>query len=395
MQRYADRITEEKPMNIGTLERYLLLMNDLAGVHAESLLQPSKDTFGAAELVLKVERKSVDVSTTTDNRGSKYNGPQELSGMVAENSLLGLDDRTQFRYATVNPTWEMRLFDLQETVPIFDNGTTLGLEASRTYTTPGYALETLQIAAISNDYQLHLTHPLIRSRAENLSITGTFDYRNTDTEIFEHTPLTDDRLRILRAGATYNSGDRFGGVNVLDAQVSRGLNIFNASSFGDNRSRPLGVSNFTKLDADISRTQSLPYQFSVMTALTGQYSADPLLTSEQLGLGGAQFGSAYDPSEVLGDQGIAARAELRYDDRPGDSWLTSYEPYLFYDVGSVWNKHPTAKQPHSLSSTGIGLRTTLIWNLTASSELALPLTKPPATELHDNPRLFLSLGWVF
>jgi hemolysin activation/secretion protein len=259
-------------------------------------------------------------------------------------------------------------------------------------------LESLQIGAISNDFQIHLTHPLIRSRAENLTLQGTFDYRNTNTEVLETTPLTDDRLRILRAGATFSAADRFGGANIVDAQLSRGLNIFNASSTGENRSRPLGVSDFTKLNADVSRTQPLPHQLSVMTAFTGQYSADPLLTSEQMGLGGASFGSAYDPSEVLGDQGIAARIELRYDDRPGFSWISAYQPYLFYDIGSVWDKHETAQQPHSLASAGLGLRTVLAYNLTASAELAQPLTKPPATELNDNPhnpRFFFSLGWAF
>jgi hemolysin activation/secretion protein len=98
---------------------------------------------------------------------------------------------------------------------------------------------------------------------------------------------------------------------------------------------------------------------------------------------------------VVGDQGIAARAELRFDEKPASAPLLSYEPYLFYDIGSVWNKHETGQQPHSLASAGVGLRTALAYNLTASSELALPLTKPPATELHDNPhnaRFFFSIG---
>src|SRR6185437_10297723 len=89
MRRYGDQITQERTMNIATLERYVLLMNDLPGVHAESLLQPSPDTFGAAELVLKVERRPVNASLTADNRGSKYNGPQEYNGMMAQNALLG------------------------------------------------------------------------------------------------------------------------------------------------------------------------------------------------------------------------------------------------------------------------------------------------------------------
>jgi hemolysin activation/secretion protein len=398
MRRYADQIMQDRPMNIATLERYVLLMNDLPGVHAESVLQPSTDTFGAADLVLKVSRQTVDGSVVTDNRGSKYNGPEELSNTVAGNSLLGLDDRTQLRFATVNPAFEMRLFDLLETVPVSSTGTMLGLEASRTFTKPGFTLETIQINAISNDYQFYVSHPLIRSRTENLTLQGTFDYRDTNTEIFENTPYTDDRLRVLRGKATYTDADQLGGTNVLDAQLSRGLNIFNASSSGDDRSREFGVSNFTKLDADVSRTQPLPYQLSVMTALTGQYSADPLLTSEQLGLGGAQFGSAYDPSEVLGDQGIAARLEFRYDDRPASFWLTAYQPYLFYDIGEVWDKHETGEQPHSLTDAGIGLRATVAWNVTASSELAFPLTKPPETELNNNPynpRFFFSLGWAF
>ncbi len=47
-------LTRSRPLRSNDLERYLLLANDLAGVKLTSVLQPSKTTRGATELIVKV-----------------------------------------------------------------------------------------------------------------------------------------------------------------------------------------------------------------------------------------------------------------------------------------------------------------------------------------------------
>jgi len=68
-------ITASKPLNVRTLERYLLLANDLAGVKVTAVLMPSKSTRGATVLVAKVRRTPVSGGASVDNRSSDFTGP--------------------------------------------------------------------------------------------------------------------------------------------------------------------------------------------------------------------------------------------------------------------------------------------------------------------------------
>lgn len=79
---YADKIISSRPLHIDALERYLLLANDLPGIGVRSLLRPSKNTLGAANLVFMVDYKRLNASATIDNRGSDFIGPVEGSAMV-------------------------------------------------------------------------------------------------------------------------------------------------------------------------------------------------------------------------------------------------------------------------------------------------------------------------
>ncbi len=58
---YTAKIVADRPTNIRTLERYLLLANDLPGLKFTTTLQPSKTEQGAAVLVVEVTEKPLDV----------------------------------------------------------------------------------------------------------------------------------------------------------------------------------------------------------------------------------------------------------------------------------------------------------------------------------------------
>ena len=124
-----------------------------------------------------------------------------------------------------------------------------------------------------------------------------------------------------------------------------------------------------------------------------------MLTAEQFGLGGASFGSAYDPSEITGDSGIAGRVELQYN-RSGDfEYVPSYQLYGFYDIGNVWIRNNSAgqKASESLADTGIGVRFNVMEPVSGGLELAVPLTRQVAADGQDgkSPRLFFSLAYHF
>ena len=84
-----------------------------------------------------------------------------------------------------------------------------------------------------------------------------FTSRNSKTDLLNEN-ITDDRLRILKLGMTYDFVDRLRGVNLFSLGLSKGMNIMDASGPGSLKlSRADGRSDFTKLSGDILRLQEL------------------------------------------------------------------------------------------------------------------------------------------
>jgi hypothetical protein len=115
-----------------------------------------------------------------------------------------------------------------------------------------------------------------------------------------------------------------------------------------NLSAPSGENvGFTKLNADISRTQTLfePWagaSVSLLALLTGQYSNDVVPQVEQFYLGGLRLNPGYYSGEVTGDSALAAYGELRLDDSweaalIGRSFDIGAQFFGFWSWGETWN----------------------------------------------------------
>jgi hemolysin activation/secretion protein len=111
---------------------------------------------------------------------------------------------------------------------------------------------------------------------------------------------------------------------------------------------------------ELIRIQPLPKRFSLLTQVKGQYALDSLLSPAQFVFGSYPYGSGYEPAELGGDHGLAARAELRYgfDTSNIESIkLNNLLVYGFYDIGKAWNKDATSGPAgKSAASTGLGAR---------------------------------------
>jgi hemolysin activation/secretion protein len=328
---YADRIAAARPLKDADLERALLLMNDLPGVSARSILSPAEGIVGGSELTIVVERKAVDATVTLDNRGTKYTGPLQLLSQVSLNNVSGRSDQLGLQFVTEPAdAGELRFFELDYAIPLGDDGTRLSVSASGSEGMPGYTLQSdvLRTNTSGETVTIRLSHPLIRSRARNLiadvSFTLTNSY-NDQIALPSQTRLVSsfsDRVRAIRAGLSYDTTDRWGGNDFVRFELSQGLPIFDASPNGalSDVSRRGGRSVFTKGTIDASRLQDLGAIAPGLSLLLGFGAGwsfgQSLLASEQFGLGGAQFGRGYDPSELTGDYGAAGKLELRYDLAP-------------------------------------------------------------------------------
>ena len=388
---YGKKVMADKPLRAETLERYLLLANDLPGVTAKGVLRPV-GAGGATQLVFVLGHDKWEASYTIDNRGTDLLGPIQHSVTMGANSFLGMYDRTLLRLVTTSPTSELRFFDAQHEQQIGSEGTRLFAIYSRTASEPHGVLAPLDVDGDAESIALRLDHPFIRSRTENLRGRVEIGARNSTTEILG-TNFSEDRIRAVRVGANYDFADRLRGVNLIGVEVSRGIDAFNATDAGAGRSRADGEADFTKFNLELARLQNLPSGFSLLVQGTGQYSLDPLLSGEEFTLGGANFGRAYDSSELVGDHGLAGKVELRWGKAVGQKYFDAYQLFTYYDVGSVWEKDAAAgvDDRRSLAALGGGIRANFTEQLSGELELGVPMTRNVALEGDDDKRIFFSL----
>lgn len=393
---YAEKITEARPTTLAVLERYLLLINDLAGITVLNSAVRRMDETGANEVTVSIGYDALDGVAYLDNRGTPSVGRLQswLSG--AANSALGLGERVQLGFFTVpNQPRELLYGELSYQQPIGSEGTMVIASASGSRVDAGADLDALDSESHSARYSMRVSHPILRSRGANLSVSGSFVFLDVGENRLGATNF-EDHLRVFRVGLDYLRDDSWNGTTSMAIEVSQGVDILGASNAGGTElSRSDGKSDFTKVTAKITRTQDIGNDFGIWAAIKGQISADPLLSAEEIGLGGSEFGRAYDFSEVTGEHGVAASVELRYGKSLNQEILKAFQLYGFYDFGAVWNDDAPGDGRKSVASAGVGARLTLPKSIYATVEVAKPLTRTVSTTGDQDWRAFFSLSAGF
>ena len=246
LQRYARKIVASRPLRSRDLERYLLLAGDLAGVDVTAVLEPSATEPGMSTMTLVVEEKRIDGFASVDNRGSKFVGPWQFQAGTSINSIFDRNDQTRIRVAVAPEIKELRYGEITHEEPVGGEGTTIQGVIRGTLSEPGDTLKELEIETRSFSINLLVRHPFIRSRPKNLSGRLLLHYRDSSTDILQ-APFTEDRIRAIRGGLTYDFVDKHRGINLVDLEVSQGLDILDATETGSpNLSRANARSNFLK-----------------------------------------------------------------------------------------------------------------------------------------------------
>lgn len=398
IQGLTQKITASRPLQLKDLERNLLLANDFAGLKVKAILRRGS-SLGASTLLVRADYDPTDFFSEITNRGTAEVGPLRAQAGLSVNSVLGQGERVTLRGATSldNPS-ELALGSVGLALPIGNDGLRLDLGGSYTSVNPRGALRDFGIHGRTIGLDAGLSYPVVRSRDTNVYVKGSFDYTNSRSTVeLLNTPevLSQDRLSVMRLGVQVENVDPLG-VFQASAQLSQGVGGTRPGS-AEPLSRAAGSAIFTKVNLDLARTQKLPGQFALLLSGTAQLTGDALLSQELFGLGGATFGSAFDPDQLLGDYGYGLRAELQ---RP---WLyrafglsMTTQPYLFADYGQVFRNAPTAAENRSdaLGSAGLGIRHSFGSNAALGLELAFPVQRTDQG-FNSSPRLFFTVTGFF
>ncbi len=407
---YTAKIIADRPANVRTLERYLLLAGDLPGLHFSASLKPSKTNEGAATLVVALTKKPVDAFGRYDNRGTPQRGPREYLAGASFNNFLHADEAFSINWAdTVPGTNELKYFAANWRQVLTSEGLFAFVNSSYAWGRPdsftlqqvlgGFHTRSLVVEA-------GLAQPVIRTREKNLTLSGLIYASNNfaDFDMFVPSAFNRDHIRGLRAKADGDWADRLLGINQVNVTVSHGFEGFGASQNNVGAevltnvnllTNAFGRVDFTKIEATVSRTQPLFGAFSAFGSIYGQYAFDPLLASEQCGYGGRFFGRAFDPSQLLGDHCVEAIAELRYDLPKWAKSVTQTQLYGFGDYGKLWVLGPGFVDPATGgisanaigASAGGGVRLAFWDSLTADLQVAKAVHG-----IREDTRFFFIIG---
>jgi hemolysin activation/secretion protein len=376
---FAARLMASRPLKTRDLERYLLLANDLAGVEVKSVFERMDGDPGATKLVMMIERKMFDLGIEANNRGSKAMGPYRVQVSAAMNGLVGAEERVALFGVRVPDGEELAYVAARFDLPLTSDGLSMAFDVSRSHSKPG------SNSLIAIDYQtdgwtgnIGLTYPYIRSRAQNLYVSLGVNYKDLTAEIFG--PFTHDTMTVIVAGADYDTTDRWGGLLQATGTLRVGLDVFDATQSDDiDASRPGASGEFIKLEASVSRLQSLtrwPW-LQVYGELGAQVADGSLLVSEQCGYGGGHIGRAFDSFEISGDHCIKGLAEVRYDVTIGDEWwINTAQVYGLADFGYVLKSGDLLfgeERSEAGASLGMGVRWRALDHVSGLVEVVQPV----------------------
>lgn len=399
VKKMGERISVCRPLSLKRMEKYLLLENEIPGTQVKAVLSPSKTTTGAADLTLVTDNKQLTGYLSYDNYGTRYIGPQQMTGNLGGTSLFASGDAAQLTITKTPRGQELTFGDFNYSLPIFDEGDHIIFGATRTGTHPLFVLEPVDVNGLTRNYYVNYAHPVIRTRSDSLTLQFALNFLNTNVTSFSDKLYT-DVLRPIGIGVNYNFADSCAGSNSFYGDFRQGLPFFGTTSNTSPNARtshPGGHGNFTKFDFAFSRLQGIAGPISANIVARGLYSFTTLLASEQFTFGGSQLGRGYDIAEFIGDDGIAGSLELRYDQPIGKLYLQSLQFYTFYDAGKIWNNRNPAGVPliESGTSTGVGMRFYFMKHVSGNVMWTQVLTKQVAAEeligQGKEPRVFFSI----
>lgn len=355
-------------------ERPLVLLNTYPALNVSSSLAPG-DKVGTTKIIVDVkEQQMLTGSLEVNNFGSKDSGEYRVIPYLALLNPTGIGDKLSF-FASITPeefdTWS---YQFDYSAPINNKGTSMSIYYGRGENTAGNEFELLDINGDSNSWGIGISHKQIFSAKTQLEYKFMFDSQDLNQEMLSMTTM-DDSIRKLRIGADFSHSD-INGKSFVSLYLHQGLGEY----FGgmDNRSRlssrayAEADNKFTKFVLSGMRLQSIADRFYGIFNVSLQASFSPLVSTEQIYIGGANSVRGQPYSMAAGDEGIIVNLELRYnvlDSAP------SLQLATFFDYGSTHSKKPSLGQRDYMNAAGygVGLRSQLYKGVDFRLDVATPI----------------------
>lgn len=385
-----------------TLNRDLLLLNDIPGIVSSSSLSPGK-ALGTSELDVKIEPGDlVNGSVGLDNYGSRYNGINRYNGALKFNNPTGLGDQLSLDALTTGPY--MMYGRVGYKIPVY-GGLNAGLNHTRMQYKLRGILTSLKEEGAQATSDVWLSYAWIRDITVNINSTLRYTHKNMEDNILAAPIYKKRHSDTVALENSANFLDTHGRTDVY-LSVSRGNLTFNSGIAGGlaDADSLNSKGGFTKANLHIARLQQFTQSTSLYLGFDGQLSHNNLDSTEKMTLGGPFSVRGYETGAISGDQGYSATAELRH--QFNLPFQVSLTPLIFADTGRIQinqkNQSPAGEVLSTnnlvnLSATGLGVDIYWRgWNVSTRYAQRIGATPPDRTVSRlDNSKAWIQLSKSF
>lgn len=395
------------------IERKLLLAGDMPGVMLKSTLKAGSKP-GSTIIVIDGRYDAMTSTVTFDDSLGRNLGTFAMGLGVDFNSMLGLGEvgylrvtgYPGFNNSIASDDPRNRQIVAGFTLPLGMDGAWLNMEGVDSRTNP-----TSDFAYTMEDHYQRLSTKLgyswVRSRDFNTSSVIAYDVLRERQKLDlagTSTPFTEDQLRVFRLSQTADVILPWGASVGGNLSASFGVDSFGARSATSALplSRDGAEPDFSKLELAVNYGQSMLNERAHLTiAGKAQTSfGDSLASSEQFGIAGFDWLSAFDGGKLQGDGGVATRAEVSFPIVLGMTppFGGAVAPYIFGAAGLTKLEKPSAVEDAITRATsfGAGLRVGLSEQATPhSATLTLEYAHGTATGLEAENRFNLRFNATF
>lgn len=395
-----------EPIRISSLERGMLLLNDIPGVSATSVLQPGNEA-GTSRLALKLEDTPLFTGGVSyNNGGQRSTGTSQGITYVNANNFTGIGDQLSINGLHSSGDG-VDFISAAYSLPVGYSGLRLGASASGLKYKLGDDFALSGANGSAETYGTIATYPIIRGRTSNLSGSITFDHKRYLNKAAGLT-TSDKTVDIGSLGLKGDIFDQFlgGGYTTYGIIFYTGnLDLGNDPDNEAATARTEGT--FLKVGWNASRLQNIYDKTSLYLGLSGQFAGKNLDSSEKFILGGPYGIRAYPVNEASGDEGVLITMELRR------NLISEVQLIGFMDYGHIVLNHTalevsqgSSNTPNSYdlagAGTGINIAITKI-KLNISFNISWPIGTNPGhlangndnDGTHKRPRFWISAQKYF
>ena len=371
------------PLNINRLQSALQLLQ--LNPIIESLDAELSAGIEPGTNILRVSVTSADtfsLQTRLNNNRNLSIGTFERGLQLEERNLLGIGDRFDLTYDNTDGSNQ---YGGGYTLPLNAMDGTLGFDwrwGKNQIIQSGF--EDLDIEIEFRNYDLTWRQPVLQRAdpkvSQELSLSLSAGRRESDSIIM-------DEPEALSAGANEGGEIRTSVVSfgqewlqrnrrqviLANSQFNLGVDAFNATILEDEAD-----GRFFSWRGQFSYLRSLSqssstFDSTLLIRSQLQLSSDPLISTEQFSLGGANTVRGYRQDALLTDNGFFAAAELRLpivEFKQIDATL-KFAPFI--DFGTGWNNDETETEFDTLVGTGFGLLLQTPERFSARIDWGIPL----------------------